>query len=54
VGFAFADAERSRVFHDAALAPLGLKLIMTIPAEDNGSGGTAPGFGAGQSLLLGR
>ena len=46
VGFAVADAERSRKFYEAALAPLGLTLIMTVPAEENGSGGTAHGFGA--------
>jgi catechol 2,3-dioxygenase-like lactoylglutathione lyase family enzyme len=45
VGFAVADAERSRAFYEQALAPLGLSLIMTVPAEENGSGGTAHGFG---------
>lgn len=45
VGFAVADAEVSRAFYEAALAPLGLSLIMTVPAEENGSGGTAHGFG---------
>jgi len=45
VGFAVADAEVSRRFYEAALAPLGLSLIMTVPAEENGSGGTAHGFG---------
>ena len=45
VGFAVADAERSRTFYEAALKPLGLGLIMTVPAEENGSGGTAHGFG---------
>lgn len=45
VGFAVTDAEVSRSFYEAALAPLGLTLIMTVPAEENGSGGTAYGFG---------
>lgn len=45
VGFAVADAERSRRFYEAALAPLGLGLIMTVPAGENPTGGTAHGFG---------
>lgn len=45
VGFAVADAEVSRAFYEQALAPLGLGLIMTVPAQENGSGGTAHGFG---------
>lgn len=49
VGFAVADAEASRRFYEAALAPLGFTLIMTVPAEKNGSGGTAHGFGTGNN-----
>lgn len=45
VGFAVADAEVFRRFYEAALAPLGISLLMTVPAEENGSGGTAHGFG---------
>ena len=45
VGFAVADAERSRAFYEQALAPLGLRLVTSIPAEENGSGGAAHGFG---------
>ncbi len=45
VGFAVTDAEASRRFYEAALAPLGITLLMTVPAEENGSGGTAHGFG---------
>ena len=45
VGFAVADAERSRIFYEAALAPLGLTLVLSITAEQNGSGGAAHGFG---------
>jgi catechol 2,3-dioxygenase-like lactoylglutathione lyase family enzyme len=45
IGFAVADAEASRAFYEQALAPLGLSLIMSVPAEENGSGGAAYGFG---------
>ncbi|NIJ64589.1 catechol 2,3-dioxygenase-like lactoylglutathione lyase family enzyme [Sphingomonas leidyi] len=47
VGFAVSDAEASRQFYAAALAPLGITLLMTVPAQENGSGGTAHGFGRG-------
>jgi catechol 2,3-dioxygenase-like lactoylglutathione lyase family enzyme len=60
-GFAVADIERSKRFYEAALAPLGLTLVMDIPPEQNapGGGGRALGFGARlrigrQSVLLGR
>ena len=33
VGFAVADAERSRSFYEQALAPLGITLIMTVTPE---------------------
>jgi len=46
VGFAVADAERSRVFYGQALAPLGIALIMTATPEQTESGGTAHGFGS--------
>ena len=46
VGFAVADAERSRRFYEAALAPLGITLIMTVGPEHTRSGGTAHGFGS--------
>ena len=45
VGFAVADAERSRRFYEAALAPLGIGLIMSVTPEQTASGGTAHGFG---------
>jgi catechol 2,3-dioxygenase-like lactoylglutathione lyase family enzyme len=45
VGFAISDIRRSRAFYDAALAPLGLSVLMTVPASDNPSGGTALGYG---------
>ncbi|MBN8810671.1 MULTISPECIES: VOC family protein [unclassified Sphingomonas] len=47
VGFAVSDAEASRQFYAATLAPLGITLLMTVPAQENGSGGTAHGFGRG-------
>ena len=46
VGFAVADAERSRRFYEQALAPLGISLIMTVTPEQTQSGGTAHGFGS--------
>lgn len=45
VGFAVADAGRSRLFYDAALAPLGITLIMEYGPEKTASGGTALGYG---------
>ena len=47
VGFAVADAERSRRFYEQALAPLGIALIMSVTPEQTESGGTAHGFGSG-------
>ena len=51
IGFAVDDIGRSRRFYEAALAPLGLSLIMDIPPEQNavGGGGRALGFGAPQN-----
>ena len=46
VGFAVADAERSRAFYEQALAPLGIALIMTATPEQTEAGGTAHGFGS--------
>lgn len=48
VGFAVSDVVRSRAFYEAALAPLGISLIMEIPPEENalGGGGRALGFGS--------
>ena len=47
VGFAVADAERSKRFYEQALAPLGIPLIMTVTPKQTESGGTAHGFGSG-------
>ena len=46
VGFAVADAERSKLFYEQALAPLGIRLIMTATPDQTESGGTAHGFGS--------
>ena len=46
IGFAVADAERSRAFYEAALAPIGITLIMSVAPEQTQSGGNAHGFGA--------
>ena len=46
VGFAVADAERSRTFYEAALAPIGISLLMTVTPDLTEAGGTAHGFGA--------
>jgi len=45
VGFAVADAQRSRLFYEAALAPLGITLLRTAAPEQTEAGGTAHGFG---------
>lgn len=46
VGFAVADAERSKRFYEQALAPIGISLIMSVTPEQTESGGTAHGFGS--------
>jgi catechol 2,3-dioxygenase-like lactoylglutathione lyase family enzyme len=45
VGFAVSDLEKSRGFYEAALAPLGISILMTVTPEMTESGGTAIGFG---------
>ena len=45
MGFPVTDIARSRAFYDAALAPLGLEALVTIPPEQSPSGGTAVGYG---------
>ena len=46
VGFAVADAERSKRFYEQALAPLGITLIMSVGPDKTEAGGTAHGFGS--------
>jgi catechol 2,3-dioxygenase-like lactoylglutathione lyase family enzyme len=45
VGVAIIDAGRSKAFYDAALAPIGITMIMEVPASVTESGGTACGYG---------
>ncbi|MCI4589958.1 VOC family protein [Sphingobium sp. BYY-5] len=45
VGFAVSDAERSGEFYDLLLGAIGFSRLATIPAAENGSGGTAHGYG---------
>ncbi|MEA3048985.1 MAG: hypothetical protein QOG84_821 [Sphingomonadales bacterium] len=47
VGFAVADAARSRAFYEKALAPIGIALIATATPDQTEAGGTAHGFGSG-------
>ncbi len=46
IGFTVTDAEKSKRFYEAALAPLGVVLIMSVGPEHSRSGGTAHGFGS--------
>ena len=45
VGFAVTDPARSRAFYLAALAPLGITLLMEVGPDLTEAGGTAVGFG---------
>lgn len=45
VGVSVADTKRSKAFYDAALAPIGISLIMEVPGSVTESGGTACGYG---------
>ena len=45
VGFAVTNLDASRAFYEAALAPLGVALLMTVTPEQTEAGGTAIGFG---------
>lgn len=45
VGIAVADTKRSKAFYDAALAPIGISMIMEVPGSLTESGGTACGYG---------
>ena len=47
VGFAITDLEKARTFYDAALAPLGIEVLMTVTPEMTGKG-TVLGYGKGQ------
>jgi catechol 2,3-dioxygenase-like lactoylglutathione lyase family enzyme len=45
VGVSVADAKRSKAFYTAALAPIGISMIMEVPGSVTESGGTACGYG---------
>lgn len=45
IGFAVSDYERARAFYGAALAPLGIALVMEVGPEETGSGASAAGYG---------
>jgi catechol 2,3-dioxygenase-like lactoylglutathione lyase family enzyme len=45
VGFAVTNLDASRAFYEAALAPLGIAILMTVTPEQTEAGGTALGFG---------
>ncbi|MCS0496775.1 VOC family protein [Ancylobacter sp. MQZ15Z-1] len=46
VGFPVADFERSRAFYEAALAPLGVSIVMEVTPDQTG-GDAHAGFGVG-------
>lgn len=52
VGFAVADIGASRLFYEAALAPLGLAVLMEMRPGETESGGTAIGFGTGDDAFF--
>ncbi|MGF7151339.1 catechol 2,3-dioxygenase-like lactoylglutathione lyase family enzyme [Sphingomonas zeicaulis] len=45
VGFAVSDLGKSRAFYEAALAPLGISLLMEVGPQLTGGSGTALGYG---------
>jgi catechol 2,3-dioxygenase-like lactoylglutathione lyase family enzyme len=45
VGFAVTNLHASKTFYEAALAPLGIAILMTATPEQTEAGGTAIGFG---------
>ena len=45
VGVSVADVKRSKAFYDAALAPIGIAMVMEVPASMTESGGVACGYG---------
>ncbi|HEX5933225.1 MAG TPA: VOC family protein [Pseudorhizobium sp.] len=47
IEFSVGDGERSRCFYEAALAPLGLSLVITIGPSKTPLGGVRHGFGRG-------
>lgn len=45
VNLAVSDVERSRAFYEEALGPIGIGLLLSVPAEHSGSRGAMFGFG---------
>jgi catechol 2,3-dioxygenase-like lactoylglutathione lyase family enzyme len=45
IGLAVSDIARSTAFYEAALAPLGIAIVATIPPEQTEAGGTVVMFG---------
>jgi catechol 2,3-dioxygenase-like lactoylglutathione lyase family enzyme len=45
IGLAVSDIARSRAFYETALAPLGMRVVATIPPEQTEHGGTVVMFG---------
>ena len=52
IGIAVTDAEISRRFYGAALAPLGITLLAEIAPRDAQSGGRVYGFGRGENAFF--
>lgn len=48
IGFAVSDIARSTAFYEAALAPLGIGIVATLPPEQTETGGTAVMFGGAE------
>ncbi len=46
IGFPVSDLERSKLFYQEALRPMGMTLLLEVTAEQTG-GGAHAGFGAG-------
>lgn len=46
IGIGVSNLDRSRIFYDAALEPIGITLLWQVPPEQTESGGTALGYGS--------
>ena len=54
IGLAVTDAEKSKAFYEAALAPIGLALQMTVPGEHTAHGRPDQWSGQHRQTLAGR
>lgn len=52
MGLAVSDAEKSKAFYEAALAPIGIALQTTVPGEYTQHGRPAYGFGGKDSAFF--